>query len=230
MKKNTYQPVIFGILCEGPCTADRELARALRQAIGESVLLPFSVEKRYVKNVIHTMRLMDIAGLVIGAEHQKAIANLAGRLHQSARATGCADVLVKRGKTFTAYDSSALACLRWCQSSGMRPRRAILLGSHPLAGSLTNMLAALGCSISKRRYSTTQPGDIAIIGAGSEKQAHGLIPSLCEQGANVGIIDLSRGLKIPRTIKRLSARQLQKDARAIRVELLTSAIQPNPLK
>ena len=46
MKKIDYQPVIFGTLCEKECRVDRLLARRIQEIGGDSVLLPFAVEKR----------------------------------------------------------------------------------------------------------------------------------------------------------------------------------------
>lgn len=109
MKKIDYEPVIFGTLCEKRCKADRSLARKIREIVGESVLLPFAVERRHLKNVVLTMRLMDIAGLVVSGSHRKQILKHMPKLDQSARDAGMVDTVARRRGTFIGYCAEEMA-------------------------------------------------------------------------------------------------------------------------
>jgi hypothetical protein len=113
MKKIDYQPVIFGTLCEKECKADRGLARRIQDIVGESVLLPFSVEKRYLKNVVLTMRLMDIAGLVVSGNHRKHILKHIPRLDRSAKEARIVDTVARRRGTFIGYCAEEMALSEW---------------------------------------------------------------------------------------------------------------------
>lgn len=226
MKKIDYQPIIFGTLCDGPCKADAWLARRLREELGECVLLPFSVERRHMKNVVLTMRLMDIMGLVIAEGHRKAIARHANRLDASARASGRADVLVKRGGSFVAYDSVAAACAAWCSHHQPRARRATAIGTHPLAGPVLASLKSLGCAVSRGGLNDA---DIVVVAGNVSKDDRSLAASLQELRAGAVVIDLANCVRTSTRRSRLSLHQLETDARRLRVELLTSAIRVNTL-
>jgi hypothetical protein len=127
IRKIEYQPVIFGTLCEKECKTDRGLARRIQQTVGESVLLPFKVEKRYLKNVVLTMRLMDIAGLVVSGSHRRHILKHVPRLDRSARDARMVDTVARREGTFVGYCTEEMALSEWRKiskdkgSSGARP-------------------------------------------------------------------------------------------------------------
>lgn len=118
MKKIDYQPIIFGTLCEKRCRADSNLARGIQRIVGESVLLPFKVEKRYLKNVVLTMRLMDIAGLAVSGNHRKHILKHIPRLDRSAKEAGMIDTVARRGGTFIGYCAEEMALSEWRKDTG----------------------------------------------------------------------------------------------------------------
>lgn len=126
MKKIDYQPVVFGTLCEKNCRTDRLLARRLEEAVGESVLLPFAVERRHLKNVVITMKLMDVAGLVVTGSHRKHIMKHIPRLDRSARDAGMVDTVARRRGGFVGYCVEGMALAKWRQGQtkgGSRPGR-----------------------------------------------------------------------------------------------------------
>jgi shikimate 5-dehydrogenase len=225
--KKTYDPTIFGVLCAGPCKADDWLARKLSEKVGESVLLPFSVETRHVKNVMLTMQLMDIVGLVIEDAHSEVILKHAKKIDRFARAAGRADLLLRRRASFTAYNSVAAACAAWCEQQGLRPRSAIVLGEHPFAKSVIGALTSLGCTVRKAGPKNIAACDIAVVGDGDVQGVRALAASMRKYPAGTAVIDLSNHFRASSRMKRLSLTQLQKDARLIRVGLLTSAAQDN---
>jgi len=126
MKKIDYNPVIFGTICEGRCEADAGLARMISRSIGDSVLLPFSVDRRYLKNVVLTMKLMDIAGLVVTGNHRKNILRHIPTLDSSAKAARMVDTIVRRRGDFVGYCAEEIALSEWRQGAGGKraaPRR-----------------------------------------------------------------------------------------------------------
>jgi len=120
MKKIEYQPIIFGTLCEKRCKADRNLARGIHGTVGESVLLPFKVERRYLKNVVLTMRLMDIAGLVVLGGHRKNIMKHIPKLDRSAADAGMIDTIARRRGNFVGYCAEEMALSEWRKKPGKR--------------------------------------------------------------------------------------------------------------
>jgi hypothetical protein len=113
MKKIDYQPIIFGTLCEKNRRIDQGLARRIRKAVGESVLLPFAVERRHLKNVVLTMRLMDIEGLVVSGSHRKSILKHIPKLDRSARKARMVDTIARRRGTFVGYCAEEMAHSEW---------------------------------------------------------------------------------------------------------------------
>ena len=112
-KSIDYQPIIFGTLCERKYRADQNLARRIRKAIGESVLLPFSVDRRHLKNVVLTMRLMDIVGIVVTGSHRKNILKHISRLDRSAKDARMVDTIARRDRTFVGYCTEEMALSEW---------------------------------------------------------------------------------------------------------------------
>ncbi len=123
MKKNQYSPTIFGTLCEGECRVDRGLARALERATSPSVLLPFAVERRHLKNVVLTMKLMDIAGLVVADGHRRHIVRHLPKLDRSAKEAGIVDTVARRGRTFVGYCTEEMALAEWRSEAGEKAER-----------------------------------------------------------------------------------------------------------
>lgn len=126
------EPLIFGMLCERKCRSDPRLARSIQDIVGESVLLPFAVEKRYLKNVVLTMRLMDIAGLVVSGSHRKHILKHIPRLDRSAKDARMVDTVARRKGKFIGYCVEEMALSEWRKaprktgsSSGRRPARKL---------------------------------------------------------------------------------------------------------
>ncbi len=200
-KKTDYQPLIFGTLCERECRADPWLARKLSEAVGDSVLLPFVVERRHLRNVVLTMKLMDVAGLAVEDGHRRAIARHLPRLHPSARAAGSADTIVREGKSFTGYDSTALALMDWLSGLGIRKGTALIAGRDEGLDAIAKALKGRGFRIKRAGVSRALPEHDIVVAGGSAARS-------------------TRGAAAPR----LTVREITKKARLLRVELLTEPV------
>jgi len=230
MKKMDYQPIIFGTLCEHKCKADSWTARKIADIVGESVMLPFAVEKRHIKNVILTMKLMDIMGLAVEGGHRKAITKHLPSLDASARSTGSADVIVRRGRSFKGYDSIAMALKEWCREINVRGKRAAIIGQNPLAKTVTTALKGQGFKVSSLRNAKELPNvNVMILGNMSTTALKSISSQLHKLPAKPAIIDLSGKLGSLKGISRLGPGNLDRRARSWRVELLTSAVKDNHL-
>jgi len=200
-KKMEYQPLVYGTLCEGRCRADPWLARKLAETAGDSVLLPFVVERRHLKNVVLTMKLMDVVGLAVEDGHRRAITRHLPKLHASARAAGSADTIMRQGRSFTGYDSTALALMEWLSSLGIRKGTALLTGRGKDLEVIAKALKGRGFRVNRAGSPGKLPKHDLIVAGGSAARP-------------------TRGCAAPR----LTARELTKKARLLRVELLTEPV------
>jgi len=114
MKPTHYDftpPTLVGAL--GDATMDARFARTYERAFRaqgiDAACLPFRVEKRYLKNIIACMKLMDVAGLIVHPSHAVAIARHLPRLDRYAREAGFVDVIVRRGRRFVGMNAFARA-------------------------------------------------------------------------------------------------------------------------
>lgn len=228
MKGYEYQPLIFGMLCEGLCKVDGKLARMLSDAVGDSALLPFSVETRHLKNVFLTMKLMDIVGLVIEGDHRKAILKYLPKAQHSARASRYADVVVRKGKSFKGFDSLGLALEEWLEEIGIRRGRTILAGTHPIMDEVKGTLNKLGFKVKALRGTKPPKNtDVLIIGELTPSQTRRIASLVKGMSVKPAVVDLRKGGKPLARSPRLTIPQLQKRTRNVRVELLTSGVNNN---
>lgn len=117
-------PVIFGALCKGTPSVPRALERALRAKVRNSVLLPFKVETRHLKNVMECMRLMDVVGLVVDRGHARAIARHVPKLHRSASSSGRVDIIIRKGRGYLGYCVERMAQEEAQRSSRSKPKKS----------------------------------------------------------------------------------------------------------
>lgn len=120
MAKHFETPVIFGVISDKSLAAPKGFARALAAKIPNTVLLPFQVEKKHLKNVIACMKIMDIAGLLVMGTHKKSIKKHLPQLNASAKKTGLVDTIIKRGRNFIGYNACELAHI------GLKNRRHLM--------------------------------------------------------------------------------------------------------
>jgi shikimate 5-dehydrogenase len=108
-------PTIVGAL--GDATMDARFARAYEREFRaqkvDAACLPFRVERRYLKNIIACMKLMDVAGIIVHPSHAIAIVRHLPSLDRYAREAGFVDVIVRRGTRFVGLNAFALAVLEF---------------------------------------------------------------------------------------------------------------------
>lgn len=231
MKKFDYQPLIFGTLCEKECKSDPVVARGLRKAVGDSVMLPFSVESRHLKNVVLTMRLMDIAGLAINGRHRKTIMKYLSSKDGSAKNSGSADIVIRNGKSLKGFNSVAIACTKWLEDQGTGKGRAVIVGKHDDAEVVSAALTTMGFRISRpRTVNSLGNARALVVGKLTASERKKLESALRDMPAKPVTIDLSGAFTPKFRVPRLGRRDLEKRIRQTRVELLTSAAKGNLLK
>ena len=104
MKISFETPKIVGALCENEDDIPAQMRRRFAKFGKRIAFLPFSVERRHLKNTLACMKLMDVAGLMICGKHRASIAKHIADLDEGARRTGRVDCIVRRGKRFVGID------------------------------------------------------------------------------------------------------------------------------
>ncbi len=150
MAKAFATPVIFGALSDGAPSVDRAVARALASRAAGSVLLPFQVDRRHLRNIVACMRLMDIQGLVVQGAHRTAILRYLTKLDPLAQKLCHVDTVARRGRAFVGFSSLGMACLERLREQGVGPRHELrearsLLQKVPKA--LTHRAAVIGVTV-----------------------------------------------------------------------------------
>ncbi len=108
-------PTLVGAL--GDATMDARFARAYERAFRaqniDAACLSFRVERRYLKNIVACMKLMDVAGIIVHPSHAVAIVRHVPMLDRYAREAGFVDVIVRRGTRFVGMNAFALAVMEF---------------------------------------------------------------------------------------------------------------------
>lgn len=100
MKISFDPPTIIGALCEREEEIPAGLLRRFTKLKPRFALLPFRVERRYLKNLVACMQLMDIQGLAIFGRHQQEIVQHLPRLSPAARKARKVDIVLRKGRRF----------------------------------------------------------------------------------------------------------------------------------
>ncbi|MFH1873846.1 MAG: hypothetical protein ABH859_01495 [Pseudomonadota bacterium] len=99
--KEFEAPRLIGVLAEKeiPQAEQKILAKELAKITSEYICLPFKVEKKYLKNVITCLKLMDIEGLIVVGAHQQAITEFV-KLDVAASEKGKVNVIKRNDNKF----------------------------------------------------------------------------------------------------------------------------------
>lgn len=110
MAKETVKfetPVIIGGLCTNLAQVPRALTKAFVRKKPKYAFLPFQVEKRYLKNTVACMKLMDVMGLVVLGSHSRLVARHLPKLDAAAKRSGRVDLIIRDRKKFVGKDISS---------------------------------------------------------------------------------------------------------------------------
>lgn len=206
MKKATYKlPAyrIIGILNDGhgSYSTARSLEKKIRLRVRDVVCLPFAVEKKYFKNLIACMKLMDVEGLVINANHGKEVIKELSKVDKEARTAGFVDTLIHDGKTLTGFCSWAQALIHL---AGKKCSRAVLV-----IGKTTE---------ARRAAKVLAPYRIKRVCTFSAKQMNDL-------PVNSLIFDFTGGnYRVPQHVRRITKGALDRAHRQIMVDSLVNSL------
>ncbi len=132
-------PTIIGALLPPGGTIPKEMTQAFARHKRVFALLPFEVEKRFLKNTLACMRLMDIAGLILCDEHRTQIARHLSHLDRRAQRAGWVDAIALKGKTLCGFNLFGQLCLDLMRERGAS-ENVLLIGEsdwhRPIAGAL----------------------------------------------------------------------------------------------
>lgn len=218
------RPAIIGALCAAGQEVPREIARGLSKCEKQIAYLPFQVERRFLKNTIACMRLMDIAGLTIAPSHERHIARHIPRKDEIANISKTADTLVRHGKTFIGYNAKGMAVLRWlneCADRQRGRRTALIVGSDPYMPSIIGALLADGWKI-RKRPSKEQPPALVVVGSAERRKLKDIEPLIKESSFAIDLRDTDPIRKAKGA--KLSRKALMKLFCHISVDLLTAHI------
>jgi shikimate 5-dehydrogenase len=229
-------PILFGALCDGPPMLPRHLSRRLATPEHRGILLPFSVERRFLKNVVACMRLMDIMGLVVLGAHRTAIARHLSAVDPLAADAKSVDVIARRKVAFKGYNAQALACLRWLREHAL-PKHpnaiALIVGEDDLFPPLFAALRAAGMRIVRAHRSREPLPELIVLGQRRNARADAARrETILRTPAVRATIDLGTTGKSRRAVRRspcLTRRELEQRTSDMCVELLTSAASSNQL-
>lgn len=112
MNYNFTSPTICGVICENISEIPAALFREFKKTGKSRVLLPFQIEKKFLKNTVTCMKLMDIAALVIvGSDMQKAMLKYVKTIDPTAKKMGKINLVIKQRNKFYGYNISDKAGL-----------------------------------------------------------------------------------------------------------------------
>ncbi len=236
--------IIFGTLCEGECRVPPAIRRHLVGRVAGAILLPFGVERRSLKNTVACLQLMDIAGLVVEGELQRAIARHLPQLDTAAQRSQTVDVIARRGKRFTGCSATGTAAAQWC-GRGRDGRTALLCGEAdelpPIAGTLLaqgwrvlhhagrrGRRRALPRGVGRitRLDALPHPLDLVVVGTLPRATERRALGRLCNETPPKRIIDLQSG---PHRVRGKGAHRLNRKGFSnlvaqVAVDLLTAGL------
>ncbi len=110
MKKTSYDfspPPIIGVLGDFKMKASfaRKFEREFLAQGHKVACLPFRVEKRYLKNVVECMKLIDVVGLIVHPSYSKTMIRHLPKAEKAAREAGFVDLVVHRDKGFVGMNA-----------------------------------------------------------------------------------------------------------------------------
>lgn len=96
-------PLLIGILGNqrAPEPFVKKLEQLLQKKKKECRVLPLAVERRYLKNTLACMKLVDIHALVIQGKHRQQIVRYLERCDRFVRHYKRVDVIFRRGKNLS---------------------------------------------------------------------------------------------------------------------------------
>lgn len=109
--------------------------------------LPFQVEKRYLKNLILCMKLVDVAGLNVTIPFKEAVVPFLDQLDPSARRCGSVNTIVRKKNRFIGYNTDGegfVLSLKHIKNFSPQGKNISILGAGGAARGIAAALADAG--------------------------------------------------------------------------------------